>query len=301
MKNLFFVCLPTFFATLLLAAAGLVSCQQPDLLADAPAPAMTRSQNGCCLDPGAIPERIELNRTQFDLHLDIPSLRDVEVVDPAYSWQMLADSVWTDCQASGTSYHASVPSRHITKFRRKVATPCEFGYTNECTVVNYAYREDPFEGTGPYDAIKIGAFDRDFFETLSVDTQGPNFRDIDRLQYCGNDAFLEFEITRRMYVEVLTSAYNMNIWLDLQNLDTGDACYSDISSGPVAELSPGNVPAPFPAFDTEEYPVVLWQKVFDLAPGKYRIQIQGCRVYNSGADSGVLCLRLRGTVYPVAP
>ena len=68
---------------------------------------------------------------------------------------------------------------------------------------------------------------------MAVDTSGEYFWDIDRLRGCGNDLIFELEITRTMYVDIITASVPVSVWLDVWGATDP---YSNISSEPLADI-----------------------------------------------------------------
>lgn len=144
--------------------------------------------------------------------------------------------------------------------------------------------------------IKLGPYSDNFIKIMAVDTSGEYFWDIDRLRGCGNDLIFELEITRTMYVDIITASVPVSVWLDVWGATDP---YSNISSEPLADIWNGAEYIPFPTYPASDEedpdPTML---TFYLSPGKYKIQLQGCPKYNYAdisAANQVICLSLRGT------
>lgn len=239
--------------------------------------------NKSFLSGGTIPELIELNKTGFDRYFDIPYLTQ-------------PSSIASEQTTLSGLLRQSIPEQRITKHRIMRSSPFGPVYSNECTIINYAYMEDPLQGTDiDNNMIKLGPYDNNFTKIVAIDTRREYFRDIDRLRGCGNDAFIELEITKKMYIDIITASIPMSIWLDVWG---EEHIYANISSGPLAERPSDNeyIPYLFPTFPTsdEEAPDPFMQ-TFYLPPGKYTIQVQGSKVYNSGTVNEVISVSLRGT------
>lgn len=287
---------------ILFVAGLLCSCQQTDpqmdLLPDPPEQTRSCADSLLCWDGGAIPDTVELNKVSFDEYFTIPSLHPATLANAVYKWEIYENGVWTPFDG-GESLRQSTLTKHTAKFRRKASNPCFAACSNECTVINYAFQEDPRQGTGiNSNPINLGTYDSDFTVTQAVDTRAEHFRDIDRLRFCGNDVFLELEVTRRMYVELITGTMPMAVWLDVQDLSNGRGyLYSGISSGTLADVWPGAEKIFFPTPDDAElYPE--WIKILDLLPGKYGIQLQGRKAYNIECVNHIISICLRGTAEP---
>lgn len=255
------------------------------------------------INAGTITELVELYKTGFTLYFDILSESAASLTESVYYWEINSGNNWvtyTNYIGSGESLtHLNSSYGRITKFRRVISTPFGSVYSNECTVINYAVREDPQEGTFRSKAIKIGPYGSNFTETIAIDTRGEYFRDDDRLNGGGNDAFFELEITERMYVDIITGAVPMSVWLDVWNkVPDGKDYYNNISSGPLAEIWNPAEYILFPVIEDEPQYPEEWIKTFYLFPGKYAIMLQGSKVYNSGAVNDVISISLRGTALP---
>lgn len=243
--------------------------------------------NKSFLDAGAIPDTIHLNKTTFDYKWDIASLREASQpsetaleIDTGTGWEVFHPS-----DSPGMNEFMDGPFQRIVKFRRRIVTPAGTAYSNICTVVNHAFRDDPRAGSDFGHAIQLGPFGSDFTESLVVDTRGEYFWDQDRATGGGNDAFINLTLTEPMTVEIITGAAIMMVRTDCW-------MYFDISSMPYG--TSGN---PIPTFDTYD-PGRSELIRRDLLPGSYDILIQGSKATNAGMVNGILSVSLRGTVNP---
>lgn len=255
--------------------------------------------NRAFLTGGTIPELIELNKTGFNrFYFDIPYLTEPSLTASECTWEVYKNGLWTS-SGSGEKYiRLPIPEQRITKYRASISTPFGPAYSNECTIVNCAYLEDPRQGTDwETNILKLGPYDNGFTKIMAIDSSGEYFRDFDRLRGCGNDICIELEITTKMYIQIKTGSVPVSVWLDVW---AAEASYSGVSSEPYAETWPGAEYIPFPTF-TDEIPGPIPEPdaySFFLIPGKYKIQLQGCPKYNYSDISvanQVICFSLRGT------
>lgn len=241
--------------------------------------------NKSFLDGGAIPDTIHLNKTTFDYKWDIAFLRipslpsnDYLEIDKGIGWEDFHPSPTMGGLLDGHF-------QHLINLRHRIVTPAGTAFSNVCTVVNHAFRDDPRTGSSFEHAIELGPFGAGFTESLVVDTRGEYFWDQDRTTGGGNDAFINLTLTEPMTVEIITGAAIMMVRTDCW-------MYFDISSMPYG-IS-GN---PIPTFDTYD-PQRSELIRRDLLPGTYDILIQGSKATNAGMVDGILSISLRGTVNP---
>lgn len=248
-------------------------------------------------DAGAIAELVEMNKTAFDNGFTISSQRDASGPEPQYQWEIYRDGTWvnyTDYRATDASLEAWI-LHYSAKFRRRVSSPFGDAFTNECTAVNYAFREDPLAGTDPSDlAVQMGPYNSDFERLEVFDTRGEHFQDLDMATLCGKDAFMDLILTRPMLVEFKTASPVMSVMFSVWSDDAGKYYYFDHPFIPVGENW-----NEFPSFDRDEdYSKVV---ALSLPAGTYRVQVQGRKYYNAGIVDQLIGLRIRGTVGPVPP
>lgn len=255
--------------------------------------------NRSFLSGGTIPELIELNKTGFNrFYFDIPYLTEPSLTASKYTWEVHKNDLWTTAGSGENHIRLPIPEQRITKYRASISTPFGPAYSNECTIVNCAYLEDPRQGTDwGANILKLGPYDNGFTKIMAIDSSGEYFRDFDRLRGCGNDICIELEITTKMYIQIKTGSVPISVWLDVW---AAEASYSGVSSEPYAEIWASAEYIPFPTFadaipgpipDPDAYS-------FFLIPGKYHIQLQGCPKYNYSDISvanQVICFSLHGT------
>lgn len=245
---------------------------------------------------GTIEERIEINRTSFSAYLDIKGLTPGCYPESAYKWETDAGNGWVGISMyeEELAYYTT-PLQHLTKFRRVIETPLGAAYSNECTVVNYAYREDPRVGTDFEEhVVRLGPYDSGFEATEIFDTRGEYFEDLDRALNYGNDACLELILDRGMWVDFLTGSPVMGVVL---------AVWSDEEMKYTVEYETGFLPyGPgdgFPSFENpDEFATVIPRY---LNPGRYRINIQGKKVSNAGVVNHLLGISMHGYLGPQPP
>lgn len=255
--------------------------------------------NKSFLSGGTIPELIELNKTGFNrFYFDIPYLTEPSLTASKSTWEVYKNGFWTPFGSDAKHIRLPIPEQRITKYRASISTPFGPAYSNECTIVNCAYLEDPRQGTDwGTNILKLGPYDNGFTKIMAIDSSGEYFRDFDRLRGCGNDICIELEITSKMYIQIKTGSVPVSVWLDVW---AAEASYSGVSSEPYAEAWPSAEYIPFPTF-ADEIPGPIPDPdaySFFLIPGKYQIQLQGCPKYNYSDISvanQVICFSLRGT------
>lgn len=251
--------------------------------------------NKAFLSGGTIPELIELNKTGFNrFYFDIPYLTEPSLTAQEYTWQVYKSGLWTSSASGMNPIRLPIPEERITKYRASTSTPFGRVYSNECTIINYAITEDPLLATDSGDNIlKLGPYDTDFSEVLLIDTRGEYFRDYDRLRGCGNDAFIEFEITHRGNIEITTASMPIGVWIDVWS--ETDLLFSGVTSEPFIDIWYDTEYVPLPILN-DENPNPASQ-LFSLTPGKYMIQVQGAKKYNSGAVNELININIRGTLH----
>lgn len=251
------------------------------------------------MDAGAIEESVEMNKTAFDNGFCIRSLRDAPLPQPDYQWEVYQDNGWvdyTDYRATDASLEAWI-LHYSAKFRRRVSSPFGDAFTNECTVINYSFREDPLAGTDPSDhAVQMGPYNSDFERLEVFDTRGEHFQDLDMATLCGKDAFMDLILTCPMLVEFKTASPIMGVMLFVRREEPEpfEIYYSDRSSSPYSEFW-----NEFPSFEKEEEHAKII--ALYLPAGKYSIQVEGTKAFNAGIVDQLIGLRIRGTVGPVPP
>lgn len=252
--------------------------------------------NKALLDGGAITDSLVLNYRNFDDGYEIESLRDASYTSSGYQWEIDKGNGWELLPQTGAGliFYYEAPYRHLTRFRRSVVTPAGTAYSNVCTVINYAFGDDPQAGSDPQaHAVKIGPFAGDFSQSFLFDTRGDYFSDLDRATGCGNDAFITLTLDRPTLLEFITGASPMWVYTMIWSERDAKYLYSGSSSIPYAEV-PGH---PIPTFDSyEPYPGIIR---LELNPGEYRIQVQGSKATNNGVVNGVISISLRGFGGPV--
>lgn len=252
--------------------------------------------NKAFFDGGAITDSIVLNYGSFDDGYAIQSLRAGSITSSGYRWEIDKGAGWEEYPGSeaGLIFYYEAPYRHETKYRRSVVTSFGTAYSNICTIINYAFGDDPQAGSDPEThAVKIGPFAGDFSQSFLFDTRGDSFSDLDRATGGGNDAFITLTVDRPTLLEFITGASPMRVWTAVWNDNDRRYLYFDYSSNAYASV-PGR---PIPTFDAYEPYSGIVQ--LELTPGEYRIQVQGSKATNSGAVDGVISISLRGFTGPV--
>lgn len=252
--------------------------------------------NKAFFDGGAITDSIVLNYGSFDDGYEIRSLRAGTITSSGYRWEIDKGAGWEEYPGSDAEliFYYEAPYRHETKYRRSVVTSFGTAYSNICTIINYAFGDDPQAGSDPEThAVKIGPFAGDFSQSFLFDTRGDYFSDHDRATGYGNDAYITLTLDRPTLLEFITGASPMRVFTMIWSERDEKYLYSDHTSNAYTAV-PGH---PIPTFDSyEPYPGIIR---LELNPGEYRIQVQGSKATNSGAVNGVISISLRGFTGPV--
>ncbi len=249
------------------------------------------------LDAGTLPDLLEINKTEIYHALVITPTGGTELPGATYEWEISRDghpiAFEGHYAADNKSFSWSGPTGgRITLFRRRLTFGNKSVLSNECTVIDHAFQEDPLKGTGFDNMIDLGTYGSDFVVTQTVDTRGENFWDQDRATQGGNDAFMTLELTRRMTVHITTGA--SICFVRLQIMDEEGFGYFDISSTPLCAKSPLGLTNTYPFSMLDDKNPEAETVTLDLLPGKYQIIIQGSEAYNGRYKNHVLGIRIRG-------
>lgn len=273
--------------------------------------AASRYSNECTvynlafLDGGEIPELVEINKIGIHHVLIIPSLRHQTIPGAQYAWSISRDghpiALRNYSNGSGENLISGENLRsgettngRIFQLKRSLTYQHKTVWSNECTLINHAFEEDPRTGSGFDNMIDLGTYDRDFTVMQTVDTRGEYFRDQDRAAQGGNDAFMSLKLTRRMTVHITTGATICFVRLEV--MDDSGVEYFDISSTPFS--AKWGLQDDYPFILIDETNPAAETVTLDLLPGKYTLVIQGSEAYNGRYKNHVLGIRLRGEVQP---
>ena len=255
--------------------------------------------NKAFLDGGAIPDSIEIHKNGFVLELKIPSIKPATDETCSYTWEYFNNGTWNKC-GFGEEFHSirtggPVAFSRRTRLLRRADTVFGPAYTAECVLIDYAIPEDTSLGTHSDKQLDLGRFDTSFTTSALIDTSGPDFRDYDRFNTGGNDAFLKLEITEKMMVDIQTAALPMGVWLDVWRSDPFEVTFSGNGlNSPLLNHLPSSNIIPFPSFDDPNNPPVSLM----FEPGEYELHLQGLKATNGGTTNGVIYIIIRGTTAP---
>ena len=254
--------------------------------------------NTAFLDAGTLPDLLEINKTEIYHVVVITPTGGTQIPGATYEWEISRDGHPIAFESyyapDDESFSWSGPTGgRTTLFRRRLTFGNKSVLSNECTVIDHAFQEDPLKGTGFDNMIDLGTYGSDFIVTQTIDTRGEYFWDQDQTTQGGNDAFMTLELTRRMTVHITTGASICFVCLEIMN-DEG-VSYFDISSTPFSAKWGFENYYPFALLDDKNpgaEPVTL-----EMLPGKYQIVIQGSEAYNGRYKNHVLGIRLRGVAF----